>query len=195
MIRSSTLDGYFAKPGPWQAELERLRAMLAATPLVEEIKWGQPCYSHDGGNVLILGSFKDYCALSFFKGALLEDPHHLLTQPGENTQSGRVIRLTSLEQINAMEPVLLDYVARAIANQAAGLKVDFKQSRDFSLADELIQTFAEVPGLEAAFAALTPGRQRAWNLHFTGAKQSATRKARVAKAVPNILAGKGWNER
>jgi uncharacterized protein YdeI (YjbR/CyaY-like superfamily) len=189
------LDSHFDKPGPWAEGMRALRKIALAQGLVEERKWWQPVYCHDGANVAIIGAFKDYFALSFFKGVLLDDPKGLLAAPGENSQSARLVRLTSADDVARLAADLQGFLAAAVALEVAGAKVDRPLSRNLVLADELVTAFARVPGLETAFAALTPGRQRAYNLHFTGAKQSATRAARVAKYIPDILAGRGWNER
>lgn len=194
-MRNPDLDPLFEKPGAWQAERLALREIVLASGLSEEKKWHQPCYCLDGANIAIISSFKSHVVLGFFKGALLSDPAGILEMPGENSQSSRFVRMTSVEEVAAKAPVLTAYLAEAIALERAGVKVAFTQSRDFPLIDELLQAFATVPGLETAFRALTPGRQRAYHLHFSGAKQSATRAARIAKCTPDILAGKGWNER
>lgn len=189
------LDSHFDKPGPWADGMRALRQIALAEGLMEERKWWQPVYCHGGANVAIIGAFKEYFALSFFKGVLLDDPKGLLVAPGENSQSARLVRMTSVEDVTRLAADLQGFLAAARALEEAGAKVDRPLSRNLVLAEELVAAFGQVPGLEAAFAALTPGRQRAYNLHFTAAKQSATRAARVAKYTPDILAGKGWNER
>jgi uncharacterized protein YdeI (YjbR/CyaY-like superfamily) len=170
--------------------MEALRAVALASGLSEALKWGQPCYTLQGKNVAIIGAFKDYCALMFFKGALLKDPQGILRAPGQ-TQAGRQIRVTSLGEIAKLKPVMKAYLGEAMAVETAGLKVPLKRTADFAVPVEFKAAMAERPALKAAFAALTPGRQRAYLFHFAGAKQSQTRSARVAKAAPQIMAGKG----
>lgn len=194
-MKNPLLDDYFAKADRWAAEMAALREICLASGLSEERKWYQACYCLDGANVVIISSFKTHVVLGFFKGSLLSDPAGILELPGPNSQSSRFVRLTSVEEVTEKAPLLTAYLAEAMALERAGAKVTFTESRDFPLIDELVQAFAEVPGLEAAFRALTPGRQRAYHLHFSGAKQSATRGTRIAKSTPYILAGKGWNER
>ena len=157
--------------------------------LVEELKWGAPCYVHEQANVIIIQGFKDYFALMFFKGTLMEDPQDLLRKPGENTQSGRQIRLTSMEEMLDLEEVLKAYIQNAIAVEKAGLKVVEKKTEEYPVPSELEESFAANSDLQHAFYGLTPGRQRAYLLHFAEAKQSATRKARIEKYAPRILKG------
>jgi uncharacterized protein YdeI (YjbR/CyaY-like superfamily) len=188
------VDAFLIKIKKWQEESEKLRTILLDCPLNEELKWGQPCYTVQGKNVVLIGGFKEYCTLLFFKGALLTDTHHLLVAPG-NTQAGRQIRFTSLRQVVAMEPVLKSYVYEAIEVEKAGLKVKLKKHEDYITPEELQKKLDEVPALKTAFEALTPGRQRAYILHVSASKQSKTRQARVEKCVPQILVGKGFNEK
>lgn len=183
-----------SKAKKWQTELAALRQIVLKTPLTEELKWYQACYTFAGSNIVIVSGFKEYCALNFCKGALLKDTHGLLVKPGANTQSGRQIRFTSLQQIQELEPVLQAHLLEAIAAEKAGLKVAYKKPADFPLPAELLQAFAAQPALKTAFYALTPGRQRAYNLYFSGAKQSQTRAARIEKCVPRILQGKGIHD-
>lgn len=179
--------------GRWEAEIEKLRSILLDCGLTEERKWGKPCFVLDGSNVAIIQPFKEQCSLMFFKGALLRDQHGLLRSQGENTQSAMRLEFTSEAQIK--KAVVASYVKQAIAAEKAGLAVQFKARHEMEFPEELRQLMAKHRGLEGAFRALTPGRQRAYILHFTGAKQAATRIARIEKCTPRILAGKGMNDR
>jgi uncharacterized protein YdeI (YjbR/CyaY-like superfamily) len=178
----------------WQAEIAALKAILADLPLTEECKWGKPCFTREGKNVVILQGFKEYCALGFFQGALLRDPGKLLVQLGQ-TQAGRVMRFTSAKEIAAKASTIKTYVREAMAAEKAGLRVEKKQTSDFPVPGELKAMFAKEPRLEKAFEALTPGRQRSYLYHFASAKQPATRTARIEKAKPAIFAGRGFLER
>jgi len=177
----------------WKAEIAAMRRVLAALALTEECKWGKPTYTLDGKNVVIIQGFKEYFALGFFKGALLKDPKHVLVQLGR-TQALRVMKFTSAGEIAAKAATIKAYVHEAIAVERAGLEVE-KKIPDLAVPDELVAKFRKDPRLKKAFAALTPGRQRSYLFHFAGAKQSATRVARIEKAVPGILAGRGFLER
>jgi uncharacterized protein YdeI (YjbR/CyaY-like superfamily) len=189
-------EAFLRAAEPWQDELEQLRRIVLECGLTEEVKWGAPCFTADGGNVVILGVLNDLCCLSFFKGVLLTDPEGILLAPGENSRSGRLIPFTEVAQILEMEPVLKAYVREAAELERAGAKVDFAKDReDLSVPAELQARFDEDPAFRAAFEALTPGRRRGWILHFSGAKQSATRASRIAKAAPRILDGKGMHDR
>lgn len=182
------------KVNNWQRELKLLRRILLDCRLTEELKWGVPCYTHKG-NIVLLSAFKEYCALGFFKGALLSDSEGILEKPGENTQESRLIKFTSPEQVKRLEPVLKAYIFEAIEVERAGLKMDPKLKSAPGIPDEFRQKLDKLPALKAAFEALTPGRQRAYNLYFSAAKQSKTRTARIEKCIPDILKGKGFNER
>ncbi len=188
------IDAFFAGSVRWHAELAALRAILRDTPLVEEWKWRSPCYTLDGDNVALLWAFRDDCRLGFFKGVLLKDPEGVLVAPGENSRSARSLNFTDVAGIARMEPVIRAYLAEAMANAAAGLKVDFPKD-DLDPPEELTAMLEADPDLLAAFDALTPGRRRGWILHFAQPKQSATRTARIEKAAPRILAGKGMHDR
>jgi len=177
----------------WQAEIAALQKILAGFELVEECKWGKPCYTLDGANVVIIGGFKESIALGFFQGALLSDPKKLLVQLG-SVQASRVMKFTSTAEIAKKTPTIKAYLREAIAAAKAGKKVEVKP-REFAVPAELKAAFRKNPKLQRAFEALTPGRQRGYLYHFTGAKQSATRAARIAKAMPAIFAGKGFLER
>jgi len=184
------VDAFLKKAKTWREESAKLRTILLAFPLTEELKWGEPCYTSQGHNVVLIGGFKDYVTLLFFKGALLKDPHGLLVAPGR-TQAGRQIRFTSLKEIVAMEPRLKIYIRQAIEVEKAGLKVELKKHSDYAIPEELQKKLDQVPTLKTAFEALTPGRQRAYMFHISKPKQSATRESRVEKCMPKILAGKG----
>lgn len=188
------VDGYLRKSKQWQEELRKLRTIILDCALTEEVKWRVPCYTFAGHNVLFIGRFKESCVLSFVKGVLLKDPKGILIQQAENSQSVRVIRFTNAQQIVELEPVLKAYINEAIEVEKAGLKVALKKVSDFIIPQELGAKFDEIPGLKTAFAALTPGRQRAYILYFSAAKQSKTRESRVEKCVGKILDGKGLDE-
>ncbi len=173
--------------------MERLREILLEAPLAEELKWGKPCYRFQGSNLFIINGLKEYCLVAFFNGALLKDPAGILVRPGENTQAGRLIRFTSLQQVTELEPLLRAYIAEAIEVEKAGLKVE--KVTELIYPEEFQQKLAELPALKAAFGALTPGRRRAYNLYFSAPKQSKTRTSRVEKWIPKILAGKGMDDR
>ena len=186
------VDSYFANAKTWRAEQIKLREIVLTFDLGEDYKWMHPCYALDGRNVVLIHAFKDYCALLFMKGALMQDPENILIQQTENVQSGRQIRLTSLQQIVEMEGVLKDYIRNAIDIEKSGLKVEKKKTEDYPVPEELIRRFEEDPDYHVAFEALTPGRQRGYLLHFAGAKQSATRESRIEKCREKIFAGKGF---
>ena len=191
-----TVDSWFAKAGPWQAETAKLRALLLDCGLVEELKWGKPTYtSGAGANVVLIMPLKDTCALLFTKGALLKDPKGILVRPGENSQSARQMRFTSVAGITRLEKTLKSYVKRALEVEEAGLKVAFKKSTDLVYPKEFQDKLDRDAALREAFHKLTPGRQRQYHIHFTGAKQAATRESRVEKAIPLILDGMGLNDR
>lgn len=177
----------------WQAEIAELKKILSGFDLQEERKWGKPCYTMDGKNVVIIQGFKEYCALGFFQGALLKDPKKLMVQLGQ-VQAGRVMKFTSAQEIAAKAATIKAYLREAVAAAKAGLKVETKP-RAFPLPEELKAKFRSDPKFKRAFEALTPGRQRGYLYHFTGAKQSATRSARIEKAMPAIFDGRGFQER
>jgi uncharacterized protein YdeI (YjbR/CyaY-like superfamily) len=177
----------------WQAEIAELQAILSGFDLREERKWGKPCYTTDGKNVVIIQGFKEYCALGFFQGALLKDPKKLLVQLGQ-VQAARVMKFTSVREIAAKAATIEAYLREAVAAAKAGLKVETKP-REFPVPAELQEKFRNDPRFRRAFDALTPGRQRGYLFHFAGAKQSATRTARIEKAMPAILEGRGFLER
>ncbi len=188
------VDAYIRNSARWQKELEKLRKILLASPLTEELKWGVPCYTVENHNVVLMHVFKDYCALLFVKGVLLKDPAHILIQQTENVQAGRHVRFTNVKEIAALQSTLPAYIQQAIEVEKAGLKVDLKNTSEFKVAEEFQLALDEMPALKKAFEALTPGRQRAYLLYFSAPKQSKTRESRVLKCLPQILSGKGLND-
>lgn len=194
MSKNPKVDSVLSKAKNWQAEMEKLRATLLQLPLTEELKWGWPCYTDGGKNIVLIHAFNEYCALLFFKGALLTDPRGILIQQTENVQVGRQLRFTSLQEIVAQEPVIKEYVEEAVKVEKAGLKMELKPTREFPVPEEFQQKLNELPALQTAFEALTPGRQRAYLLHFAAAKQSKTRESRIEKFIPQILEGKGLKD-
>jgi len=187
------VDVYLRKARKWQEEMEKLRMIILDCQLTEELKWGKPCYTFQESNIVLIVGFKEYCALIFCKGALLNDANGILIKPGENTQAGRQIRFTNVQEIVEMKPILKAYIHEAIEAEKAGLKVVFKSKTE--LTEEFQKKLDESPVLKAAFEALTPGRQRAYNLYFSAPKQSKTRESRVEKCLQQILNGKGLNDR
>lgn len=188
------VDFFFEKASKWQEEYELLRTIVLDCGLIEELKWGVPCYTFQQTNVVLIHGFKDYCALLFHKGALLNDAEGILIQQTENVQAARQIRFTSLEQILEMKSIIKAYVFEAIEVEKAGLKVELKKTTEFKMADEFQAVLDEMTELKTAFYALTPGRQRAYLLHFSAPKQAKTREARVEKYIPKILDGKGLED-
>ena len=189
-----TVNFYFDKDRKWAPEQRRLREIVLASGLAEELKWGHPCYTLDGTNVMLIHAFNDYCALLFHKGVLIPDPDTLLIQQTENVQSARQLRFTSLTQINDLAPTIAAYIDAAIAVEKSGAKVAFKDTQDFAMPQQFVDALDADPKLAAAFRALTPGRQKGYLLHFAQAKQSKTRVARIEKAHPRILLGKGLDD-
>lgn len=177
----------------WNDEIKMLREIVLESCLKEEYKWSQPCYTWKGKNVLMVSALKDCALLSFFKGSLLKDPHKLLVSPGKNSQADRQFRYTDCESIREQKDIIISYIEEAIALEKAGKKVSFKKERD-PLPDELILKFEQDPTLKKAFEALTPGRQRGYIIHFSQAKKSETRKARIEKYAAKIMEGKGYFE-
>jgi uncharacterized protein YdeI (YjbR/CyaY-like superfamily) len=188
------VDFYFSKPKKWQAEFNKLRMIILDCQLTEELKWGNPCYTFQESNIVLMHGFKEYCALLFMKGALLKDAGGILVQQTENVQSARQIRFTSLREIVGLEPILKAYIHEAIEVERSGLKVSFKKTSEFMLPEEFQKKLDEIPALKTAFEALTPGRQRAYKLYFSAPKQAKTRESRVEKCLQQILAGKGLND-
>jgi uncharacterized protein YdeI (YjbR/CyaY-like superfamily) len=188
------VDFYFDKAEQWHAEFEKLRSIILDCGLTEELKWGHPCYAYQNTNVVLIHGFKEYCAMLFFKGALLNDPNGILIQQTENVQSARQIRFTNVKEITKMERVLKAYVYEAIEVERAGLKVKLKKTSDYPVPEEFQVKLDKKPALKKAFESLTPGRQRAYLFYFSQAKQSKTRAARVEKYIPHILEGKGLDD-
>jgi uncharacterized protein YdeI (YjbR/CyaY-like superfamily) len=189
------VDGFIKKTKTWKEEFERLRSILLGfEELDEEIKWMHPCYTLEGKNIVLMHGFKDYCALLFHKGALLKDPDGILIQQTENVQAARQIRFTNVQEIIEMKPILKAYIQEAIEVEKAGLQVELKKTEEYTIPEELQTKFDEVPALKTAFEELTPGRQRAYILYFSKAKQSKTRESRIEKYMEHILEGKGLND-
>ncbi len=194
MTPSPKVDAFLDAPGKWRPEFRRLRAITFGFELDEDLKWGWPCYALQGHKVCLIHGFKDYCAILFVKGALLNDHANVLIQQTKNVQSARQIRFTDVVQIANMENILVDYVGQAIEVDRLGLKVEMKKTEAFHMPQELATRLGSDPALKRAFAALTPGRQRGYLLHFASAKQSKTRQARIEKSASSILAGKGLRD-
>ncbi len=192
--RNPKVDAFLAKDQPWLEEMRALREVALECRLREEFKWGWPCYTAEGKNVVLIHAFKEYCALLFMKGALLKDTDGLLIRQTENVNSGRQIRFSSLKEVVSRRAKLKAYVIAAVEVEKTGLKVAKKTDADYPRPEEFEQKLAEAPALKAAFEALTLGRQRGYLLHFAGAKQSKTRAARIEKCAPLILAGKGLDD-
>jgi uncharacterized protein YdeI (YjbR/CyaY-like superfamily) len=188
------VDWFFDKESKWQKEYEKLRTIVLDCGLVEELKWGCPCYTFDGKKVVLIHGFKEYCAFLFFKGALLNDPNGILIQQTENVQSARQIRFRSLKEIAKLEKVVKAYIYEAIEVERAGLQVKLKKTADFKIPEEFQIRLNKMPALKKAFNSLTPGRQRAYIFHFSQPKQAKTREARVEKYLEQILAGKGLED-
>ncbi len=188
------VDAFISNAKKWHDEYEKLRAIVLDCELTEDFKWGVPCYTLDNKNIVLIHGFKEYCAILFVKGALLKDTKGILIQQTENVQAGRQARFTSVDEIAAVETALKDYIREAVEIEKAGIEVDFKKNTEYAIPEELQSKFNENPALKTAFEALTPGRQRAYMLHFSQPKQAKTREARVEKYAPQILAGKGLND-
>lgn len=193
MTANPEVDAYVSKSDKWPDEIAELRPILLGCGLTEEIKWRQPCYSHEGRNIVIVQEMKDFLALMFFKGALLNDPDGVLHEQGKNTRSARRMQVTSVDEARQLADTIKAYVEEAIDVEDAGLEVG--PAPEPELVDELQRRLDADPDLKAAFEALTPGRQREYNMYFSGAKQAKTREARVEKYIPKILAGKGFRDR
>jgi len=193
-IMNSKVDAHISNAKSWREEIKRLRMIVLGCHLTEELKWGQPCYTFEGSNIVLIHTFKAYCALLFFKGALLKDDKGILVQQTENVQAARQIRFTNIQQITEMEAIIKAYIKEAIDVEKAGLAVTFKKTTEFSVPEEFKSKLNEVPALKIAFEALTPGRQRAYLLYFSAPKQSKTRESRIEKSMQPILNGKGLND-
>ncbi len=192
--KNPKVDAVLNRETNWQEEFAELRSIALECELTEELKWGVPCYTFQNSNIVLIHGFKAYCAMLFIQGALLKDDKNILIRQTENVQSARQVRFTSLSEITGMRDVLKDYIQEAIEVQKAGLKVDFKKTKEFAVPEEFQIKLDNMPALKTAFEALTPGRQRGYLLHFSSAKQSKTREARIEKAMPKILEGKGLDD-
>ncbi len=188
------VDVFLSKAKKWQEEMKKLRMIILDCGLTEELKWGKPCYTFEKSNIVLIHGFKEYCALLFFKGALLKDANGILIQQTENVQAARQSRFTNAREIVEMEPILKAYIYEAIEVEKAGLKVNFKKTTEFNIPEEFQNKLDEIPALKKAFDALTPGRQRGYILYFSAPKQSKTRESRIEKCMQQILNGKGLND-
>jgi len=191
--RNPKADAFFTEADQWQKEMKELRRIILDCGLTEELKWSKPCYSFEKGNVVIIQGFKAYCALLFFKGALLKDPNRILVKTGENTVVGRQIRFTDVREIVKKESVLKAYIKQAVEVEKSGLKVEVEKA-EVKIPEELQNIFNKNPAFKTAFEALTPGRQRGYIFYFKGAKQSQTREARIEKCMPLIFDGMGMQD-
>ena len=192
--KNPRVDFFFNKAKQWHDEYEKLRTLVLECGLTEELKWGCPCYTYEKRNIVLIHGFKEYCALLFFKGALLRDPQGLLIQQTENVQSSRQIRFTSAGEIGKLKNILKTYIREAIEVEKSGAKVSYRKTSEFKMPEEFRKRLKDDPELKAAFNALTPGRQRGYLLHFSAPKQSKTRESRIEKSIPQILKGKGLND-
>jgi len=188
------VDWFFDQASQWQEAYEKLRTICLDCGLTEELKWGQPCYTYNKSNIVLIHGFNEYCALLFFKGVLLKDHEGILIQQTENVQVPRQLRFTNAVEIVELAPVIKAYIKEAIEVEKAGLKVELKKTADFKMAEEFQYKLDHIPALKAAFEALTPGRQKGYLLYFSQAKQSKTRAERVEKYIPQILSGKGLDD-
>lgn len=188
------VDWYFAKDEKWQKEFEQLRTIILSCGLNEELKWGNPCYTFEGSNIVLMHGFKEYCALLFFKGALLNDANNILVQQTKNVQAARQVRFTNAQEIVKLKTTLKAYIYESIEVEKAGLKVPLKKTREFNMPEEFQKKLDKSLDLKEAFKALTPGRQRGYLLYFSAPKQSKTRESRIEKYTQAILNGKGLND-
>ena len=193
-IMNPKVDEYLSVVKKWQDELKKLRMIILDCNLTEELKWGWPCYTYHNNNIVLINGFKKYCSVLFFKGALLSEAKGILKDIGPNTQAGRQLRLKNVQEIVKFEPILKAYIYVAIEIEKSGLKVNFKKNTELIIPEEFQNKLDEIPALKTAFNALTPGRQRAYNLYFSEPKQSKTRESRVDKCIQQILNGKGLND-
>jgi len=189
------VDEFLSNAKQWKEEYKQLRAICLDCDLTEDFKWMHPCYTFEGNNIVLIHGFKEYCALLFHKGVLLKDPEDILIQQTENTQSARQMRFTNVQEVVELERVIKAYIREAVEAEKSGLEVEFKKTKEYDVPEEFQQKLDEMPDLKEAFEALTPGRQRGYLLHFSGAKQSKTRTRRVERCIPQILGGKGLNDR
>lgn len=188
------VDKFLKEAEKWREEMEKLRAIVLDFELTEELKWGKPCYSFEGKNVVIIIPFKESCALMFCKGALLKDPNGILIRPTQNTQATKWVKFSNVREIARMKSILKAYIGEAIEAEKAGLKVTYKKTEDYAMPEEFQKKLDAMPALKTAFEALTPGRQRGYLLHFAAPKQSKTRESRIEKCMDLIFDGKGLNE-
>lgn len=188
------VDFFFDKSQQWHKEFEKLRTIALSTELTEDLKWGCPCYTYEGKNIFLIHGFKEYCAILFFKGALMKDPDQILIRQTENVQAARQVRFTDIEQINDLEDVLRNYMFEAVEIEESGVKVEMKKTKEFEMPEEFQNRLDKNNELKEAFESLTPGRQRAYLLYFSSARQSKTRKSRIEKYISQILQGKGLND-
>ena len=188
------VDFYFNKAKKWQEEFEKLRMIVLDCGLNEELKWGCPCYTFQKSNIVLIHGFKEYCALLFMKGALLNDANGILIQQTEHVQAARQIRFTNVQEIVKMASILKAYIYEAIEVEKAGLKVELKKTTDYKIPEEFQNKLNKIPALKTAFSALTPGRQRAYLFYFSQPKQSKTKESRIEKYMPQILNGKGLDD-
>jgi len=193
-VTNPKVDWFFDKATKWQREYEKLRMIILQCGLTEELKWGCPCYTFEDKNIILIHGFKEYCAVLFFKGALLGDPEGILIQQTENVQSARQVRFKSVQEIVKMERTLKVYIYEAMEVEKVGLQVKLKKTKDYKIPEEFQSKLDKMPRLKTAFDSLTPGRQRAYIFHFSQPKQSKTRVARVEKYIPQILKGKGLDD-
>lgn len=188
------VDWYFEKEEKWQKEIAQMRKIVLECHLTEDLKWGCPCYTYEKSNIVLIHTFKDYCAFLFFKGALMKDPDKILIQQTENVQSARQVRFISLQEVEEKKSILKKYIFQAVEVEESGAKVAFRKTKEYAIPEELETKFREMPALKIAFEALTPGRQRAYLLHFSQPKQTKTRESRIEKCIESILEGKGLND-
>jgi len=188
------VDAFLTKAKKWREEFAKLRAIILGCPLTEELKWGKPCYTFREGNIVLIHGFKEYCAVLFFKGALLKDTGGVLIQQTENVQAARQIRFTNVREIARMAPILKAYIREAMKVEKAGLQVTYKKTSEFTIPEEFQKKLNESPALKTAFDALTPGRQRAYLFYFSAPKQSKTRESRIEKCRPQIFHGEGLDD-
>ncbi|MDB5226754.1 MAG: hypothetical protein JWN78_947 [Bacteroidota bacterium] len=189
------VDAYLSKATKRREEMEKLRMIILDCGLTEELKWGQPCYTFQNSNIVLIQGFKEYCALLFFKGVLLKDPNGILIKTGENTRVGRQIRFNNVREIIELKSILKIYINKAIEVEKSGLKMTSKEKTKLIFPEEFQKKLNKMPALKAAFDVLTPGRQRGYHLYFSAPKQSKTRESRIEKCIPQILNGKGINDR
>lgn len=194
MDKKIKVDEYIANAKKWQDEFTKLREIILEAPLSEDFKWKVPCYTYEGSNVVLMHGFKEYCAILFIKGSLLHDTNNILVQQTVNVQAGRQVRFANLREIIDLEPILKRYIYEAIEVEKSGAAVGYKKNTDFNIPEELQVKFDNIPQLKVAFDSLTPGRQRAYILHFSQPKQGKTRAARVEKHLQRMLEGKGLND-